>query len=724
MNAGNSYPLELPSWPPPNFGRYETRLAPWASYYQVPPYAAYAEAMFLQGLDPVRLGEGSKFPAHRTIFADRPLTKRHIRQWVKRHPWGNYGLRLGHPIGDTGNYLVVFDEDGAEAHAHLLKIFGGVVPPTFCVRTRRGMHLYFLTPNRYGSARIRPDLDFKASANQYVVGPGSTVVRGLDEYAERAFVRKRWKEVHHAVRAADFFGRFEPWFFTYDVIDPSPIAQLPAHVAKLLDDEGRRARPPRPSLTSKRRPRTQQGMDRWMFRVAGNLAGRPDAVPAWIDQARECTRRGWKVPVEDDLYVKNVAGALFRDCYGHEKKTSSASPGPIVPPATAPPPSPTELLPSAASPLPASPPSFTPPDPLNIDGCSVTKPITSLASWVRSVRARSPGRILNLAEGQRSYRIQAEFFSVATIAHAVPEELHAALFAPLLDAAYRRADMAAERGDAPMTHAEVNANLRCALRAGAAKPRQVLSLGDLGAALGGSGLSTSPPPAQGDTPGHPEECGMRTCEECGTLYRYGQALRTGEWYLIPERSHSPLAKRLRRRGAGGLPLPRSDGEVILVNTPSEGGVLVPDPYSYVQESLPLIPSHHKVRPIAVFPSAKRRTSGRCRGRYQPDVPAEVLYPPTTTPMREAGSREDKSTSITRPPTTHPPPPHPATAPASLIVPRSTPGRRPDFRRGMPNPRKTPAAPLHRRTPVVAVWSVRQLSGRPGTAQPLRAVTPK
>ncbi len=61
MNAGNSYPLELPSWPPPNFGRYETRLAPWASYYQVPPYAAYAEAMFLQGLDPVRLGEGSKF---------------------------------------------------------------------------------------------------------------------------------------------------------------------------------------------------------------------------------------------------------------------------------------------------------------------------------------------------------------------------------------------------------------------------------------------------------------------------------------------------------------------------------------------------------------------------------------------------------------------------------------------------------------------------------------
>ncbi len=83
---------------------------------------------------------------------------------MKRHPWGNYGLRLGHPIGDTGNYLVVFDEDGAEAHAHLLKIFGGVIPPTFCVRTRRGMYLYFLTPNRYRSARIRPDLDFKASA--------------------------------------------------------------------------------------------------------------------------------------------------------------------------------------------------------------------------------------------------------------------------------------------------------------------------------------------------------------------------------------------------------------------------------------------------------------------------------------------------------------------------------------------------------------------------------
>lgn len=289
---------------------------------------------------------------------------------------------------------------------------------------------------------------------------------------------------------------------------------------------------------------------------------------------------------------------------------------------------------------------------------------------------------MNLAEGQRSSKIQAEFFSVAKTAHAVPDELHSALFAPLLEAAYRRCEMAVERGEAPMTHAEVDANLRCALHAGAATPRQVLSVGDLGAALGGSGLSTSTPPTQGDTPGHPEECGMRTCEECGTLYRYGQALRTGEWYLIPERSHSPLAKRLRRRGAGGLPLPRSDGEVILVNTPSEGGVLVPDPYSYVQVSLHQIPSHHKVRPIAVFPSAKRRTSGRCRGRYQPDVSAEVLYPRTMTPMREGGIREDKSISTPRP-LTNPPPPAP------LIVPRSTPGRRRDFRRGMPNPRKTP-----------------------------------
>jgi hypothetical protein len=99
-----------------------------------------------------------------------------IHHWWRACPDANIGIAAGPVSG-----LIVVDVDGAEGEAKLASLATqqGPLPPTICVKTSRGRHLYYALPNGV-SARNRAEggLDVRCEGG-YVVAPPSNHISGV-----------------------------------------------------------------------------------------------------------------------------------------------------------------------------------------------------------------------------------------------------------------------------------------------------------------------------------------------------------------------------------------------------------------------------------------------------------------------------------------------------------------------------------------------------------------
>jgi hypothetical protein len=158
----------------------------------------------------------------------------YVRSVAQLRDWPR-GANLG--VGCRANGLVVLDLDchqaeqvGAQSLAAAALTHGGTLPATFAVATPSGgRHVYWrLPPGRtigstsHGRSGLGPGIDTRGPGRTrggYVVGPGSVIA-----------------------------GR------AYAIEDPSPIAELPAWIADLLE----RHQPPQHARPPVFRPATHQ----------------------------------------------------------------------------------------------------------------------------------------------------------------------------------------------------------------------------------------------------------------------------------------------------------------------------------------------------------------------------------------------------------------------------------------------------------------------------------
>jgi Bifunctional DNA primase/polymerase, N-terminal len=99
-----------------------------------------------------------------------------IREWWRRWPTSNIGLRTGTPGG-----LVVLDVDSVDAGARLAELAAGRPLGGLIVRTGRGWQLWYRTPERLtirnSASRLGADLDVRGEGG-YVVAPPSLHISG------------------------------------------------------------------------------------------------------------------------------------------------------------------------------------------------------------------------------------------------------------------------------------------------------------------------------------------------------------------------------------------------------------------------------------------------------------------------------------------------------------------------------------------------------------------
>ncbi|WP_254706431.1 bifunctional DNA primase/polymerase [Streptomyces lunaelactis] len=139
-----------------------------------------------------------------------------------RSAWGSKPYNVGIATGPAGLLVIDLDPckpeepkgapDGATSLQALCERAGQALPGTYRVRTARGEHLYFTAPDgvrlKCSVDRLGPHIDTRAWGG-YVVAPGSTVPEG-----------------------------------TYEIADPSPVAELPGWLLALLIEQPKLALSP------------------------------------------------------------------------------------------------------------------------------------------------------------------------------------------------------------------------------------------------------------------------------------------------------------------------------------------------------------------------------------------------------------------------------------------------------------------------------------------------
>lgn len=114
-----------------------------------------------------------KHPRIKGGFKAASIDQDQIAAWWKKWPNANIGIATGSVSG-----LLVLDLDGAKGIAKLKTLLGDIkLPPTACVATGRGWHLYFQLLAELISCSSDDGLDVRGEGG-YVIAPPSVHASG------------------------------------------------------------------------------------------------------------------------------------------------------------------------------------------------------------------------------------------------------------------------------------------------------------------------------------------------------------------------------------------------------------------------------------------------------------------------------------------------------------------------------------------------------------------